>query len=342
VNNISKQTISDINKLITDKNNIVIIMHYNPDGDALGSALGLYHYLIKKSKTVTIISPNEYAECYNWMPNSDKIINFSTNKDTASKLISSSELLFFLDFNNLSRTENMEKVLSNSSAKKVLIDHHPNPGNIADIVISDTSVSSTAELIFAVLENINDNISIDKTIAECIYTGIMTDTGCFNYNSSQPYTFLVVSKLLEKKINKDLIYENLYNNFSGSRMQLYGYCLHKKMEIIPEYHTAFISLTKKELQDFNFKNGDTEGFVNLPLSIKNIKFSAIFIEKDEQIKISFRSTGNFPTNIFSSKNFNGGGHKNASGGYSKLTLSETINLFKSLLPKYKTELSDEY
>jgi phosphoesterase RecJ-like protein len=203
VNNISKQTISEVNSLITNKDNIIITMHYNPDGDAIGSSLGLYHYLKKRNKIVTIISPNEYSDPYNWMPESSAIVHYSSEKDKAIQLINKSELIFFLDFNNLSRTENMEELLGTASAKKILIDHHPNPMPIADIVISDTSVSSTAELIFTLLSNIEDNLEIDKTIAECIYTGIMTDTGCFSYNSSQPYTFYIVSKLLEKNINKD-------------------------------------------------------------------------------------------------------------------------------------------
>lgn len=223
-----------------------------------------------------------------------------------------------------------------------MIDHHPDPTHFAEITISDTLYSSTAEMIFHVIESLGDEHLMNKEIAECIYCGIMTDTGSFNYNSSNPYTYSVVSKLIGLGINKDKIYWNVYDNFSVDRMRLLGYCLYQKMQVFPEYRSAFISLTKKDIQEFKFSPGDTEGFVNYPLSIKGIRFTGIFIEHDKHIKISFRSKGNFAVNKFAEDHFNGGGHINASGGYSYLSFEETLNKFKELLPQYKTELNNEF
>ena len=336
---ISESTINKLNNLISQAKNIAIITHYNPDGDAMGSSLGLYHYLKKKGKSVTAITPNDYPEFLHWLPGNNEVVVYKRQNGTALNAINDADLIFALDFNNLSRTEGMDRFILESKATKILIDHHPDPDDFADIIISKPDFSSTAELVYCVIENLNDTAIIDTTIAECIYTGIMTDTGSFNYNSSRPYTYYVVSKLIEQKIDKDKIYDNIYDNYSQDRMRLLGYCLNQKMVVLPEYNTAFISLTQAELDKFNFVPGDTEGFVNFPLSIKGIKFSAIFIEKEKQIKISFRSKGDFATNKFSEQHFNGGGHKNASGGSSTLSLNETLKRFKKILPDYKILLN---
>lgn len=336
---ISESIINKLNNLIVQSEKILILTHYNPDGDAMGSSLALYHYLKNKGKSPVVVTPNDYPKFLHWLPGNDDVLVYKRQNGSVLNAIKDADLIFTLDFNDLDRTEGMEKFILESSAKKVMIDHHPEPGKFADLIISETFYSSTAELVFHIIESIGDLDVIDETIAECIYTGIMTDTGSFNYNSSQPYTYYVVSKLIEKGVDKDKIYDNIYDNYSEDRMRLLGYCLNQKMEVLPEYHTAFISLTKKELSDFNFVPGDTEGFVNYPLSIKGIKFSAIFIEKDKQVKISFRSKGEFATNNFSETHFNGGGHKNASGGSSELTLQETLEKFKGLLPLFKDELN---
>lgn len=337
---ISETIINKFNNLIVQSNKIVILTHYNPDGDAMGSSLALFHYLIKKGKQPVLVTPNDYPTFLHWLPGNDKVFVYKRQNGTVLNAIKDADLIFTLDFNNLDRTEGMETFVKDSNAKKVLIDHHPEPGNYADLVISETYYSSTAELVFHIIESMGDIEIIDETIAECIYTGIMTDTGSFNYNSSRSYTYYAVSKLLEKGINKDKIHDNIYDNYSEDRMRLLGYCLNQKMEVLLEYNTAFISLSKKELKDFNFVPGDTEGFVNYPLSIKGIKFSAFFIEKDKQVKISFRSKGKFATNNFSEKHFNGGGHKNASGGSSDLSLDETVLRFKELIKNYKKSLNE--
>lgn len=316
-------------------------MHYNPDGDAMGSALGFYHYLKKKGKTPMVVSPNDYPEFLHWLPGNDDVVVYKRNNGTVLNALKEADVIFTLDFNDLDRTNGLERFLNEATGKKVLIDHHPDPGNFADLVISETYYSSTAELVYHVIESLGDEKLMDSIIGECLYAGIMTDTGSFNYNSSNPYTYYVVSKLLEKGINKDKIYGNIYDNYSEDRMRLLGYCLNQKMEVFPEYHTAFISISKDELKRFNFAPGDSEGFVNFPLSIKGIRFTAIFIEKDDQVKISFRSKGDFATNNFAEKHFNGGGHKNASGGSSNNSFEETLKRFRELLPLYKKELAHE-
>jgi bifunctional oligoribonuclease and PAP phosphatase NrnA len=331
---IPKEDINELKELIVQSNNPLILTHYNPDGDAMGSSLAFYHYLVKKGKNPVLVTPNDYPEFLHWLPGNDKVIVYKRNSGTVLNAIKNADLIFSLDFNNPDRTEGLEKYIIEAEATKVLIDHHPEPTNFADLIFSDTCFSSTAELVYKIIEDLNDYDIIDRDIAECIYTGIMTDTGSFNYNSSNPETYYVVSKLLEKGIDKDKIYDKIYDNYSADRMRLLGYCLNKKMEVLPEYDTAFISISKEELKEFNFSPGDSEGFVNYPLSIKGIRFTAIFIEKGNQTKISFRSKGDFPTNEFAEKHFKGGGHRNASGGHSDEPLKETVNKFKELLPQY--------
>lgn len=312
----------------------MIITHDNPDGDAIGSSLGLYQFFCREGHNVNVVTPNMYPEFLHWLPGNEKVIIFSEQKDYAVKLIKEAEIIFNLDFNEFNRIRKIEPYVKKVKAVKVLIDHHPVKESFADYIISDISVSSTAELIFKFIINLGKKNCIDKSIAECLFTGIMADTGCFSFNSSQEDTFRIVSELLTYGIEKDKIYRNLYDNFSEDRMKLLGYCLNKKMVVIPDYRTAYLSLTKDELKQYNFKIGDTEGFVNFPLSIKDIIFSALFIEKTNHVKISFRSKGTFKVNKFSENNFNGGGHKNAAGGESNLNLEKTINKFIDLLPEY--------
>ena len=340
MDSISKKNINRLKDLIVQAQKPLIITHYNPDGDAIGSSLAFYHYLIKKGKEPVLITPNDYPEFLHWLPGNDKVIVYKRNCGTVLNHLKEADVIFALDFNDPDRTDGLENYLKEASGKKVLIDHHPEPSDFADIVFSYTEFSSTAELVYKVIETLGDSEVIDRTIAECLYTGIMTDTGSFNYNSSYPYTYYVVSKLIELGINKDRIYWNVYDNYSTDRMRLLGYCLHKKMEVFPEYNAAYISITKEELKEFNFAPGDSEGFVNYPLSIKGIVFTAIFIEKDKHVKISFRSKGKFLTNKFAEEHFNGGGHVNASGGYSYDSLDDTLKKFRDLLVKFKKELNN--
>ena len=240
--------------------------------------------------------------------------------------------------NHIDRIDKLESVFTNSKAFKIMIDHHPEPQEFTDIVFSETRVSSTSELVFLLMKEINLLEKVDVNAATCLYTGIMTDTGCFNYNCSHPTTLKVASDLIAYKINTDKISSLVYDNFSADRMQLMGYSLHEKMKIYSEFNTAIISLDKSELKKFNYKPGDTEGFVNLPLSIKGVIFSILLLEKSDHTKLSLRSKGNFPANKFATDHFNGGGHLNAAGGQSDLSLENTLLKIEELLLKYKSEL----
>jgi bifunctional oligoribonuclease and PAP phosphatase NrnA len=329
-----------LSKRIDSASSVVIASHVNPDGDALGSSLALYHYLKKTGKKqVSVIMPNQYPDFLKWLPGNDDIIIFNKDQSIATRTIRNSDLIFLLDFNTPERTDKAEKEIAGSGAYKIMIDHHPNPVPFTDVIISDTMASSTAELVFRFIENAGIPGLIDHVSATCLYAGIMSDTGSFNYNSSQPETYRVLAELLERGIDKDHIYSSVYDNFSENRMRLLGYCLDKKMVVYPEYQTAFMSLSLAEKKHYNYKRGDAEGFVNYPLSVKGIIFVAFFMENDDHIKISFRSKGGFDTNKFAVKYFDGGGHVNASGGESRLSLNETIKKFVSLLPEYipKTE-----
>ncbi|MCK5822448.1 MAG: bifunctional oligoribonuclease/PAP phosphatase NrnA [Bacteroidales bacterium] len=337
---ISDNFAEEVNKLLSITNKIVIVTHANPDADAIGSSLGLYNFLLKKGQNPVVITPNSYPEFLWWMPGNKNIINFSEDKKTAVEIIDKAQIIFYVDFNETTRIDKLEKYVNKSNSIKIIIDHHPLFNDKVDYTLSNDSASSAAELVFEFFVLLNNLSLVDEEIAKCIFAGIMADTGCFSYNSSSPRTFEIVAELLKFKINKDEIVSKIYDNFSSDKFRLLGYCLNDKLTVYPEYHTAIISLTKKELENFNFKQGDDDGFVNYPLSIKGIVFSAFFIEKDKNVKISFRSKGSFATNKFARENFNGGGHLNASGGKSNLSFEKTIENFVSLLPKYKNELDE--
>ncbi|MFO7922263.1 MAG: bifunctional oligoribonuclease/PAP phosphatase NrnA [Bacteroidales bacterium] len=313
---------------------VAVISHVNPDGDAIGSSLALWNYLKKKGIDCHVIMPNEYPDFLKWLPGSNNILIFNKDRGTAESIILNADIIFFLDFNSPARAGKIEEFIKQSHALKILIDHHPNPSDFADIIYSDTLSSSTCELVFRFIELIGDLNLVDTDSATCLYTGIMSDTGSFSYNSSQPGTYIVLSELLKRGIDKDFIYSMVYDNFSQSRLRLLGYCLNKKMVVLPDYKTAYMSLTLDEKKQYNYIRGDSEGFVNYPLSIKGIGFAAFFMENNDHIKLSFRSKGKIDSNTFAAKYFDGGGHINASGGESKLSLNDTIAKFVSLLPGY--------
>lgn len=320
------------------KLNVAIVPHENPDGDAIGSALGLAEILAGYGHKVDIVSPNDYPVFLKWFASEINIIKYRNNKKAGKEAINNADILICVDFNDASRAGILEKKVLKFSKTKILIDHHPYPTNFCDFTISETSYSSTAELIFDVISQIGLDKNINKNAAEALFTGILTDTGSFSHNTSRPNTFKVVSELMKFGIDTQKIQSGVFHNFSVTRMKLLGYCLNEKMQVFPEYRAAVITISKEELENFDFKPGDTEGFVNYPLSIKNIVFSVLFIEKEGLIKASFRSKGNFPTNKFAKKYFNGGGHLNASGGESKLTLKETLDKFTQLLPEFEHQL----
>jgi phosphoesterase RecJ-like protein len=327
-----------IKKLLTGKGqNIIIVTHRNPDGDAMGASVALYNFLIKYGHHVNIVVPNSYPQFLLWMPGIENTIVYEKNQEKCNVIFKNCDVLFTLDFNDLNRICEFSENLMPVNCFKILIDHHPEPGTFADIAISDTSVSSTCELVYLFLRNI-DKRKIDKNISECIYVGIMTDTGCFSFNSSQQKTFDVVGELLNYKIDKDKIFSQVYNNYSFDRMRLLGHCLHNRMVYLPEFRSAYIILTQDDIKRFNFRVGDSEGFVNIPLAIKGVVFTALFTEREDVIKISLRSKGNFAVNGIAGKYFEGGGHVNASGGESKENLQKTIDMFLQILKENKEEL----
>jgi phosphoesterase RecJ-like protein len=320
---------------------IRIVTHRNPDGDAIGSSLAMNLLLNKLGHEVKVITPNIFPDFLKWMTGSSDILIFDLMAKAVRQAIYEADIIICLDFSELSRVKEFQEEIRKSKAYKVLVDHHPDPELFSDVTYSDIDASSTAELVFRLIKDIGLVSYVDKEIASCIFTGIMTDTGCFSFNSSKERTYEYVKELLHYNIDKDNIYYQVYDNFSVDRMRLLGYCLNEKMEVFPEYKTAFISITGEELKKYNFRAGDTEGFVNYPLSVRGILFSALFTEKKDIVKISFRSKGNFAANKIAKKYFNGGGHLNAAGGESYTSLTDTIKLFKSLLPEYKDEIFND-
>lgn len=319
---------------------IVIIPHKNPDGDAIGSTLGLWHYLKGRGQVATIIVPNDFPKFLKWMPGNEHIVNFEWESSTAKTLINSATVIFTLDFNHFGRIGQLQPLLENSSALFVMIDHHQEPANYAKITYSDVGMSSTCEMVYNLIEGLNDVESITPDLAISLYTGIMTDTGSFKYSCTTSRTHAVVAKLIEKGAKNTEAHNKVYDTNTPSRLHLLG-CALKNMVILEEFKTAFITLSQDELDTYHYKKGDTEGFVNYGLTLEGIVFAVIFIENREEgiIKISFRSEGNFSVNEFARTHFNGGGHTNAAGGRSEVAMEETIDHFKSLLPRYKVELN---
>lgn len=327
----TENEITEISELLAPGNRIVIISHANPDGDAAGSVVALYNYFLKNNLDVSAIMPDKIPAFYNWLENIDKVHNAEEEQQHCQQLLKEANTIFCLDFNAYNRVGIMSEALEKASGIKIIIDHHPSPAEYFDYIISDTSVSSTAELVFQLISSLGGSKLIDKTMAEAVYVGIMTDTGSFNYNSQSPEMYDILKQLVEHGVNPALMHQRVFNNYTESRMRLMGHSLLNKMVVIPEAHAAYIVLTKNDLSTFNYVKGDTEGLVNYPLSIKGIVFTALFIEKDDMVKISFRSKGEFASNGLARMYFDGGGHNNASGGKSYKSLNETVALFESLV-----------
>ncbi len=330
-----------VKTLETQSGPLVVVPHSNPDGDAIGSAFALAIVLKNSGKDVKIVTPNDYPAFLNWMNDGEiEVLNYLKNKREAENYLHRCSIMFCVDFNEPGRVDEMEEKVNMFQGMKILIDHHPNPVDFCSIAISEPSYSSTAELVFEVVRAAGYEKYLTKRAAEALYAGIMTDTGSFSYSISRPELYRVLAALMTYHIDTEVIHSRVYDNFSTERFRLMGYCLLNKMVIIPEFRSAYISITRDELKMFNFVPGDTESFVNIPLSINNIVFSALFIEKENLTKASFRSKGSFPSNSFSSAHFNGGGHRNAAGGESKLPLVETLELFRQLLPAYSDQLEN--
>ncbi|MDA0885550.1 MAG: bifunctional oligoribonuclease/PAP phosphatase NrnA [Bacteroidetes bacterium] len=328
-----------IKSILSTKKKIILIPHSSPDADALGSCLALFHFF-KNDHNVSVISPNEFTEILNFLPGSENVIVYEFQKEKSDVLFDEAEIIFTLDFNSLGRAKNVSYKISKSSAKIIMIDHHENPDDYADFMISNSKMSSTSEMIYDFISYIDSN-KIDNNIATCLYTGIVADTGSYRFPSTTSRTLLVGSKLIDYGVDVTQIFESLHNNFQFDRLKLLGITINnfKRVEDLPVLYSL---ITDEDQKSNNFKKGDSEGFVNFGLSVEGILCSVLFLEnkEDELIKISFRSKGDFKVNIFASRYFNGGGHIHAAGGISKLNLIDTEKKFISDIKQYLKEYYD--
>ncbi|RRQ48917.1 bifunctional oligoribonuclease/PAP phosphatase NrnA [Maribacter algicola] len=334
------EQVAALKNLLSSPKRIAIIPHKNPDGDAIGSTLALSKYLSKKGHNTQVLAPNDFPKFLKWMPGADQILNYERHNAETKKFIAEADVIFTLDFNDFGRVGHMAECLENAKAKFVMVDHHQQPSGYAVITYSDINMSSTCEMVYTLIDAMGDRDLIDQDIANCIYTGIMTDTGSFKFRATTSQTHRIVAELMDKGADNTAIHQRVYDTNSPSRLHLLG-CALKNMVILEEFNTAYITLTQEELDRYDYEKGDTEGFVNYGLTLDKIRFAVIFIENKEEgiFKISFRSVGDFSVNEFARNYFDGGGHTNAAGGKSEKSLEETIDYFVSLLPKYKKALT---
>lgn len=324
---------------------VVIVTHFKPDADALGSSLGLAAFLKKSGHSVSVITPSDYPDFLAWMPGNETVVALAKdNPEPEAKaiaLIAKAEIIFCLDFSNLSRINSLGDKIRNATATKVLIDHHLEPERFAMYEQWDPASASTAGLIFELIEALGEKDKLDATIATCLYAGLMTDTGSFKHNNTRHREFQIASELVRCGANPHTIAQQIYDTNSLERLRLTGFVLSKKLVVLPEYHTAYMTLSQEELKEFGAQTGDTEGLVNYGLSIKGVKMSVLMYDRKEEIKLSFRSLGTFSVNELARKYFEGGGHRNASGGQSKLSLDETLKKLLAVLPEYKQQLNQD-
>jgi len=323
----------------------VIVTHFKPDADALGSSLGLAGFLKKKGHQVTVITPSDYPAFLSWMPGNEGVLALSAGSPEPARkakvLIAAADIIFCLDFSSLKRIEELEDAVREAPGIKVLIDHHLEPDGFADFEQWDGEAASTAGLVFQLIDQLGEKKLIDANIANCLYAGVMTDTGGFRHSNTRQTEFLIASELTGLGANPSYVAKQIYDTNSFERLRLTGYVLSQKLQVLPEFHTAYITLTSNELKQFCSQTGDTEGLVNYGLSIKGIKLSVLMYDRKEEIKISFRSLGDFSVNEMARKYFEGGGHRNASGGTSKLSLEETLQKFLKILPEYMPQLAKD-
>lgn len=327
------QDIEAIALLLATPKQIAIIPHRSPDGDAMGSTLGLYHFLLKYNHEAVVIAPNEFPDFLAWLPGSETVKIFEKDKENCSKILKEADLIFTLDFNAFHRVGNeMEKVLAELKSTYIMIDHHQKPDDYAAYTYSDTGYGSTCEMLYNFINFLGKKDAIDKTIGTCIYTGILTDSGSFRFPGTTGNTHRIVAELIDLGVENTKIPNLLFENSSYQRLQLLGRAL-QNMKVLANHNTSYTTLTQQELNSFEYVKGDTEGIVNYGLSIKGIVFTAIFIENTDEkiIKISFRSQGDFDVNQFARDHFNGGGHRNAAGGRSEVSMEETIVKFENLV-----------
>jgi phosphoesterase RecJ-like protein len=333
------QNIADFRDFMSQPRNVVIVTHFKPDADALGSSLGLAGYLKKKSHRVTVITPSDYPDFIHWMKGNSEVMVFQKDKPQGAKtLIDQADIVFCLDFSSLNRINELGEMVQQSKAKKVLIDHHLEPEKFADFEQWDGTAASTAELVYLLIDQLGDASLLDADLADCLYAGIMTDTGGFRHSNTNHQVFKIASDLVARGANPYQVSKLIYDTNTIERLRLMGYVLNEKLHILPEYRTAYITLSAEDLKKYSSQTGDTEGLVNYGLSIKGIQLSVLISDRKENIKLSFRSLGDFSVNDLARKHFNGGGHRNAAGGQTTLTLEQTLQKFLDLLPQYKEDL----
>ena len=337
INILTDDQLAHLSQLIVNSQTILITCHRSPDGDAIGSCLGWAEFLRSMGKEPTVIVPDMYPDFLKWLPNNEKIVRYDKHREKCDMLFKIADLVFCLDFNTASRVDEMESTLLGTPAKRVLIDHHLNPDVPTELTISHPEVSSTSELVFRIVWQMEAFNRQTRQFAIPIYCGMMTDTGGFTFNSTRPEIFFIISQLLTKHIDKDRIYRNVYHNYSESRIRLMGYVMYEKLVYLPEYHASFYTINRKELSRFNFIKGDAEGLVNIPQQIKGLKLSISLredTEKDNIIWISLRSVDDFPCNKMAEDFFNGGGHLNASGGRLNCTMDEAVEIVHKAIRAY--------
>jgi phosphoesterase RecJ-like protein len=331
--------IQEIFPLLSRPKKVVIVMHLKPDADAMGSSLGMFHFLNQLGHSVTVISPTNWADWLKWMKGCEKVIDYELNPEKANPILENAEWVFCLDFNTLSRTRKMAAKLNDFPGTKILIDHHQQPQSESFAYgISDTSKSSTSEMVYDFILDSGHAEKINKDIAECLYAGVMADTGSFRFSSATASVHRMVADLKDRGFDHSKIHENLFDNFLENRLRFTGYVLQSRLDIYYEYNTALISVPWKDLVKYQIKTGDTEGLVNYPLTIQGIKLAALIIDRDEEIKCSFRSKGDFDVNVFARNYFEGGGHSNAAGGRSSDTLEQTVQRFIKAMKENASQL----
>ena len=336
------QNILAFEEIISVPRKVLIIPHFKPDADALGSSLGLAGYLKKKKHDVTVITPSDYPEFLSWMPGNSEVVIFSKDKiNQFEKQTAESDLIFCLDFSSLKRINELGELVANSPAKKVLIDHHLEPEDFADFVQWDDTAASTAELVYRLIHELKDESYVDEDIANCLYAGLMTDTGGFRHSNTTQRVFQTAAALVQHGADPARISKLIYDTNTLERVRLMGFVLKDKLNVLPEYRTAYIALRIEDLKKYSSQTGDTEGLVNFGLSVKGVRLAVLISERKDNIKLSFRSLGDFSVNDFARKHFDGGGHKNAAGGQTTLSFDETLKKFLDLLPRYQKELLND-
>jgi phosphoesterase RecJ-like protein len=332
--------IQEIKELLSVSRKIVITTHNNPDGDAVGSSVAMYHYLKRLGHEVVMVVPNMYPGFLAWIPGIEEMLVYDKQAKEVKQAFAEAEVVFCLDYNAIHRLGSVSDIIGRSSGKKILIDHHIDPETESfDYCISTINISSTSELVYNFMVWMEHKKLINKEIAEALYAGIVTDTGSFSFSCNRKETWEVTAELIARGVDAQKLHRLIYDTFSEDRLRLLGFAIHKRMIVLDEYHTALIYLTKSDLKRFNFKVGDTEGIVNYPLSMEKINLSILLTEKDKMIKLSFRSKGDFSVNELVRKHFNGGGHKNAAGGKSFTSVENTIEEIKSVIQPYKDQLN---